>query len=147
MASEEFIPAAQFDGAKPGYMFQMGTKGLGYYVDKKQRKDQGDEAAGKSAGPKREVVGFANDGSFMEQFQKMQQEQKAKEAAARKAADAEASAKRKSAGGDRDAAKKRKGDAKTEGAQGSEAWQAYLEQVKMYEAQTCKEYQQGAIVK
>lgn len=128
MASEEFIPAAQFDGAKPGYMFQMvslaasqrpardrgsfsiaslqaisqssqssprglcelwspqGTKGLGYYVDKKQRKDQGGEAAGKSAGvlraceimcvrpnltkleagPKREVVGFANDGSFME---------------------------------------------------------------------------------
>lgn len=53
---------------------------------------------------------------YLRQFQKMQQEQKAKEAAARKAAEAEASAKRKSAGGDRDAAKKRKGDAKTEGA-------------------------------
>mmetsp|Transcript_39682 Transcript_39682/g.55347 ORF Transcript_39682/g.55347 Transcript_39682/m.55347 type:complete len:97 (-) Transcript_39682:101-391(-) len=31
--------------------------------------------------------------------------------------------------------------------QGSSAWQTYLDQVKMYEAQTCKEYQQGAIVK
>jgi len=28
-----FVPAKRFTGRKPGYVFQMGSKGLGYYVD------------------------------------------------------------------------------------------------------------------
>ena len=30
---EEYIAAESFDGSKPGYKFQMGPKGLGYYKD------------------------------------------------------------------------------------------------------------------
>lgn len=29
-----FLPTKQFEGARPGYVFQLGKSGLGYYVDK-----------------------------------------------------------------------------------------------------------------
>ena len=29
-----FVPAARFGGAKPGYVFTKGVRGVGYYVDK-----------------------------------------------------------------------------------------------------------------
>ncbi len=32
---KDFVAAKKFKGAKKGYIFQMGSKGLGYYVDKK----------------------------------------------------------------------------------------------------------------
>ena len=29
----QFVPAAKFDGAEPGYVFKIGAQGLGYYKD------------------------------------------------------------------------------------------------------------------
>jgi hypothetical protein len=33
-----FIPAASFEGRRPGYKFQKGSRGLGYYYDRFQSK-------------------------------------------------------------------------------------------------------------
>lgn len=44
-SSRPFIAAKRFDGARPGYVFQLGKSGLGYYTDKHAQR-----ATGKTAG-------------------------------------------------------------------------------------------------
>eukprot|EP00038_Savillea_parva_P001946 m.108721 g.108721 ORF g.108721 m.108721 type:complete len:153 (-) comp10669_c0_seq1:302-760(-) len=109
------------------------------------------------------VGGFVNDGSFMETFKRMQEE-KARAEAAGMTADTKSSStkatssksgshsiasnKRKQrAVTSSGSSKKQKGGSKDEASTSSSAWQSYLEEVRKYESQTCKEYQQGAIVK
>mmetsp|Transcript_11510 Transcript_11510/g.29474 ORF Transcript_11510/g.29474 Transcript_11510/m.29474 type:complete len:158 (+) Transcript_11510:159-632(+) len=157
MADSDFNPAPGFAGARQGWVFKMGGRGLGYYRDGAQGEPSPAAAAAcKPAGVKPQIGGFANDGSFMEQFRRMQQEKRDKEAAdkaqataTRAAAKEAAQAKRKAESGAKgeptaSSVKKRKSDKADDS---GSAWQAYLDEVKMYESQTCKEYQQGAIVK
>ena len=33
-AEQDYIPASNFSGSKPGYVFKTGDMGLGYYLDK-----------------------------------------------------------------------------------------------------------------
>ncbi|GLI67804.1 hypothetical protein VaNZ11_012092 [Volvox africanus] len=49
-SGKDFIPAAQFFGAKPGYVFKTGDHGLGYYLDTLQ-KDAEAGGAANGSGP------------------------------------------------------------------------------------------------
>ncbi|KAG2427002.1 hypothetical protein HXX76_012786 [Chlamydomonas incerta] len=47
---KDFLPAARFTGAKPGYVFKVDEHGLGYYLDKSQAGEDAGAAEDKGAG-------------------------------------------------------------------------------------------------
>lgn len=44
-ARSPFVPAVSYQGSRPGYIFQMNTQGLGYYLDPLQNAETEIEAA------------------------------------------------------------------------------------------------------
>lgn len=44
-APEVFLPAKKFAGAKPGYVFTSGARGMGYYLDVKGKKTKAEKTA------------------------------------------------------------------------------------------------------
>jgi len=49
--SAGFVPAKKFSGSRPGFVFQKGPRGLGYYPDPAGAKPSGRRAAGGGKGP------------------------------------------------------------------------------------------------
>jgi hypothetical protein len=50
---ELFIASAKWQGARPGYYFGRGSKGVGYYLDDMQQQAAQDAADGEAAAPSR----------------------------------------------------------------------------------------------
>jgi tetratricopeptide (TPR) repeat protein len=50
-SDDSFEPASSFQGAKPGYVFKTGDRGLGYYLDPKQQKKGDSKSDSKAQEP------------------------------------------------------------------------------------------------
>ena len=61
---EDFIAAASFRGSSPGYVFKMGSKGLGYYADSAERSKGKLPAAASSAATEGGGDGFGMKNMF-----------------------------------------------------------------------------------
>eukprot|EP00041_Stephanoeca_diplocostata_P000661 m.15991 g.15991 ORF g.15991 m.15991 type:complete len:160 (-) comp10864_c0_seq1:66-545(-) len=158
----DFIEATHFSGPRPGYVFKKDKQGLGYYQDALEAKktSQGAADAIPEAAPssnnkvtgestQKPKIKFTNDGSFLEKFkekQRLKQEQEAKEAEEKRRHE---KLKRKMEKREREMEKKSRqnSDLEQKTDEATSAWQAYLDEVKEYESQTCKEYSGVAIVK
>eukprot|EP00045_Choanoeca_perplexa_P007218 m.63852 g.63852 ORF g.63852 m.63852 type:complete len:167 (-) comp13981_c0_seq4:936-1436(-) len=117
--------------------------------------------AEKEAKAKQPALPFANDGGFMEQFKAMKKAQATVNPPAEETTEkpTSPSSSNKQPTAKRDAIRVKPSDSshrkrpkKAEGAvqatsDPNDPWQVYMKEVAKYEAATCKEYQQGAIVK